>query len=358
MSADAVSPISRLTKPPALKPGDKVAAVTLSWGGPGTFPHRYLAGKMQFEKEFGLHVVESEHALRCPKWLAKNPRARAADLMAAFVDPSIKAIISTIGGDDSVRLLPYLDLDVIRRHPKIFMGYSDTTVTHLACFKAGLGSFYGPSFMSGFAENTGIFPYTAQWVRKTLFSTDPIGPIEPNTAGWTVERLEWADPDNQLRKRKCTASTGWKFLQGNGIVTGHLLGGCADVLEDLKGTPFWPSASDWTGAILFLETSELAPPPKLFRSWLRNYAAQGIFNRIAAILFGRPGGHTLTPENFDAYDHSLLQVVRDEEGLSWLPIISRMDFGHTDPMLTLPIGVRATIDCYQKTLTLNESAVS
>src|SRR4029079_4166907 len=129
-----------------------VATVSLSWGGPGAIPHRYEAGKAQLEKEFGVRVVEMKHTLRPAEWVAKNPRARADDLMEAFADPSIRGIISTIGGDDSVRILPHIDLDVIRRNPKVFLGYSDTTVTHLACLKAELATFYGPSIMAGFAE--------------------------------------------------------------------------------------------------------------------------------------------------------------------------------------------------------------
>jgi hypothetical protein len=126
-----------------LSPGDKVAAISLSWGGPGQFLHRYEAGKRQLQEEFGLEVVETRHALRDPKWLHRNPRARAEDLMEAFGDPAVSGVVSTIGGDDSIRLLPYLDPDVFRSNPKVFLGYSDTTVTHLALFKADLATFYG-----------------------------------------------------------------------------------------------------------------------------------------------------------------------------------------------------------------------
>ena len=101
---------------------------------------------------FGLIVVETTYALRDPEWISRNPQARADDLMRALADPTIKAIISMIGGEDSIRLLPYIDLNIIRTNPKIFMGYSDTTITHYICWKAGLSSFYGPSFMAGFAE--------------------------------------------------------------------------------------------------------------------------------------------------------------------------------------------------------------
>ncbi|MBN1139650.1 MAG: LD-carboxypeptidase, partial [Anaerolineae bacterium] len=190
-----------LIKPPKLQPGDRVATVSLSWGGPGEIPHRYNAGKRQLEAEFGVTVVEMPHTLADPEWIADNPRARAEDLMQAFADPTIRAIISTIGGDDSIRILPFLDLDMIRANPKIVMGYSDTTVTLLACLKAGLVSFYGPAIMSGFAENAGMFPYMVESVRRTLFSSEPVGAIAPNLDGWTVEHLDWADPENQARKR-------------------------------------------------------------------------------------------------------------------------------------------------------------
>jgi len=148
-----------IIKPKSLKAGGRVAAVTLSWGGPGLFPKRYEAGKKQFEQAFGLTVIETAHALADSDWIYSNPEARADDLMSAFEDDSISGIISTIGGEESLRILPYLDLETIRKHPKVFVGYSDTTVSHLACFKAGLVSFYGPAFMSGFAENCGMHAY-------------------------------------------------------------------------------------------------------------------------------------------------------------------------------------------------------
>ena len=110
-------------KPKMLRSGSRVAATSLSWGGPGTSPYRYQIGKQQFEEEFGVTVIETEHALRDTDWLAKNPKARAEDMMAAFADETIDGIISTIGGDDSIRTLPYLDLDLIRNNPKVFMGF-------------------------------------------------------------------------------------------------------------------------------------------------------------------------------------------------------------------------------------------
>jgi muramoyltetrapeptide carboxypeptidase LdcA involved in peptidoglycan recycling len=109
-----------MIKPPKLNKGDKVAAITLSRGGPGTFTHRFEAGKKQLEETFGVEVIPTQHALKSAEWIYRNPQARAEDLMAAFEDSSIKAIITTIGGEDSIRTIPYIDMNVIRRNPKIF----------------------------------------------------------------------------------------------------------------------------------------------------------------------------------------------------------------------------------------------
>ena len=112
-----------MIKPRKLNPGDKIATVSPSWGGPSVFPHRYQAGIRQLQEEFELQVVEMPNTLRDEDWLSRNPRARAEDLMQAFSDPSIKGIFATIGGDDSIRLLPFLDLNIIRNNQKVFLGY-------------------------------------------------------------------------------------------------------------------------------------------------------------------------------------------------------------------------------------------
>ena len=346
-----------MLKPQTLNPGDKIATVSLSWGGPGTFPQRYEAGKRQLQDEFGVHVVEMSNTLKDADWLARNPKARADDLMQAFADSSIKGVFSTIGGEDSIRLLPYLDLNVIRNNPKVFLGYSDTTISHLVCYKAGLVSFYGPSILLEFAENGGIFPYVAQSLRQTIFSSGVIGEVKPNTEGWTVERLDWGDPKNQERKRKLNPCTGWKFLQGTGVHHGHLLGGCIEVLDWTRGTEIFPETASWQNAILFLETSEDAPPPSYVSYTLRAFAALGVLRQLSGFLFGRPGGD-VTLHKFEEYDRAILQVVREEEGLTDLPIITSMDFGHTSPIFVLPYGVQAEIDCDNRRFSIIENAVT
>lgn len=343
-------------KPRILRPGSRIAAISLSWGGPGTVLHRYQIGKQQFEEEFGVTVIETEHALRGAVWLSKNPEARAEDLMTAFADASIDGIISTIGGEDSIRTLPYLDLDLIRDNPKVLMGYSDTTISHAACFKADTVSFYGPSFMAGFAENGGMFPYMVDAVRRTLFSDEPIGIIEPNRTGWTVEYLPWENPENQSIRRKLNPCTGWRFHQAEGVVEGTLFGGCVEVLDWLRGTDYFPSADDLRGAVLFLETSEEAPPPSILTEFVRCLAAMGILEGLGGILLGRPGGG-VDPNTFHEYDDALCKAVREEYGLDDLPIVTNMDFGHTDPMFVIPVGMKARIDSTKQEISIDEAAV-
>lgn len=134
-------------------------------------------------EEFGLEVVETAYALKDAEWLSAHPEARAADLMDAFTDPSIRGVIASIGGDDSIRLIPHLDLEVIRHNPKIFVGYSDPTAIHFACLKAGVTSLHGPTVMSGFAENGGMSRLTAATFRKVAFEAEPMGEVPPDTEG-------------------------------------------------------------------------------------------------------------------------------------------------------------------------------
>lgn len=341
-----------LKKPKRLTSRSRVAIVSPSWGGPATFPSRFEAGKRQFTEEFGIELVEMPHCRKPAEWLHKNPEARAEDLMHAFSDPSIDGIVASIGGDDAIRLVPYLDLKMIASNPKVFMGYSDTTTLHFACYKAGLSSFYGPSIMAGFAENAGIFPYMKDAVSKTIFSSEVVGTI-PEANEWTVEHLEWEQEENQNRKRQTSRPLGRSLLQGKGIAEGHLIGGCIDVFPMIIGTSIWPSANEFNGAILFLETSEEAPKTDDMQRILRNLGVQGILHRLSGILVGRPGGNV---SDLRQYDIAIQQTVSDEFGLSELPIFGQMDFGHTDPMCVLPYGAKTKIDCTTKEVTITESA--
>lgn len=342
-----------LIKPEKLQPGDKVATVSLSWGGAGDpeLRWRYEQGVKRLKDVFGLEVVAMPYSLKGSEFIYNHPEARAEDLMNAFKDPSIKAIFSNIGGVESIRLLPYIDFDVIRNKPKIFMGFSDTTIAHFICLKAGLTSFYGPAIMLDFAENVEMHDYTIEYVKRTLFSNEPIGKIEP-AKEWTSELLDWAIPEYRNRKRKMNPNHGPEVLQGSGKVSGRLIGGCIEVLEFMKGTELWPEPYIWEDSILFFETSEDKTEPKYITYWLRNYAAQGILQKAKGIIFAKPYGEVYYEEYKEA-----IRTVMNEYELTNLPILYNLNFGHTEPKFIIPYGALAEIDCENKAFSILESGV-
>jgi muramoyltetrapeptide carboxypeptidase LdcA involved in peptidoglycan recycling len=151
-------------------------------------------------------------------------------------------------------------------------------------------------------------------------------------------------------------SGGVNRLRGSGRVSGRLIGGCAEVLEMLKGTPWWPPPSYWDGCILFYGTSEEAPSEDLVLRWLRNYAAQGILSRLAGIILARPGGD-MGEARRKAQKAAVLRAL-DGAGLHQLSVLADLDFGHADPIATLPYGVMAEIDCKRASLSILEAAVT
>lgn len=346
-----------LIKPPKLNPGDKIATISLSWGGPGAFSYRYEIGKKRLETIFGLEVVHTKHALKDADWLHNNPKVRAEDLMDAFLDPSIKGIFSTVGGDEAIRLLPYVDLEVIRKNPKIFLGYSDTTVNHFMCLKAGLRSFYGPAVMTAFAENVEMHSYSIEGIKRVLFLNEIIGDLPYNKEGWTKEYLEWSIQANQNSQRHLNPPVDWNFVGAcKELGRGRLIGGCVEVLQMLNGTSLWPECKVWENSILFLETSEEGMSVDHFRRFLRNLGAQGILESINGLLFSKPGGSQVHAPQFVEYENAILTVLK-ECNLTYIPVVTNMDFGHSDPQWTLPYGCLAEINPIERKVTLLESGV-
>lgn len=292
-----------------------------------------------------------ENTLKGSDYIYKNPQKRAEDLMNAFKDKSIKGIFSCIGGDESIRILPYIDYDIIRKNPKVFIGYSDTTVSHFICLKAGISSFYGPSVLAEFAENVKMFDYTKYWFEKAIFDINSIGEIIPSDI-WTSEYLPW-DISNKDIQRNTYKNEGYEILQGNEIVKGCLIGGCIEVLEMIKGTEIWPSREQWENSILFIETSEDTPEPTYLEYWLRNYGSQGILSLVNGIVIGKPYDN----KYYEEYKQVILKIVRDELGLKNLPIMYNMNFGHTSPIITIPYGCLAEIDCDKSMFKILETGV-
>lgn len=344
--------MKELLKPQKLNRGDKVACVSLSWGGAGDpeILWRYEQGKQRLEQIFGLNAVEMEHTLKGSDYIYENPQKRAEDLMNAFLDPEIKAIIACIGGIDSIRMLPFIDFNVIHNNPKIFMGYSDSTTTHLICYKAGVSSVYGPTLLVDFAENVAMDDYTIEFIRKTLFSEEPVGIIPP-AKEWTSEHLPWRIENKNIQRKK-KINQDYELLQGKGCVQGRLIGGCIEVFDMLRGTELFPELSAFDHAILFLETSEDKPPVWFIEVALRIYGINGILGRIRGILFAKPQDE----ENYHEYNEVIVKVLAEFHRED-LPVLVNMNFGHTEPKFCLPYGALAEINCEEKSFSIIEAAV-
>lgn len=337
-------------KPERLHIDDAVAIVSPSWGGPSVFPHVYDLG-INLLQAWGLRVVEYPTARMPAGELMGHPERRAADINQAFADPNVKAIIASIGGNDSVRILPHLDAGVIAANPKILLGYSDTTTLHVFCQLQGLVTLHGPSVMAGFSQMAALPDYAAH-VRHMLFVAAQNHVYRPY-AQYCDGYPDWRNAAKAGQINALHRHEGWRLLQGQGAVEGPLFGGCLDVLEMLRATNFWPAPDFWAGRMLFLETSEEAPSVEVVAGILRSYGALGIWDRVSALLVGRAARYSDADKL--ALDEALVAVIGGEYGRPDLPIVSNMDFGHTDPQMVLPLGVRARLDCASRSLQLVES---
>jgi muramoyltetrapeptide carboxypeptidase LdcA involved in peptidoglycan recycling len=260
----------------------------------------------------------------------------------------VKAIIAAIGGDHSCHLLPLLDFGLIRDHPKIFMGYSDITVLNVAIWKeTELVTFNGPTLLPEFAEYPKMFEYTERAMLRALTEAEPIGLIEP-APWWTEEFLDWEQKKDLTRPRKRQPSPGWTWLK-NGTAEGVLIGGCLSSLEHLRGTGYWP---DWQAAILFFETSEEKPPPEKVDSILMDYENMGVLDKLRGLVVGRPMDYT------GAEKEQLREVILERTSRYAFPVITDMDFGHTAPQFTIPVGCRARIDTDRQRFEIIDAAVT
>lgn len=342
--------MKELIKPKKLQAGDMVATVSSSWGGAGdeNILWRYQQGIERLKNIFGLKVVEMPNTLSGTDYIYQNPKKRAEDLMNAFLNPEIKGIFSCIGGNDSIRILPYIDFNIIHNNPKVFMGYSDTTTTNMICYKAGISSVYGPSVLNDFAENVAMDDYTIQSVKKTLFSDEPIGNILPSKE-WTSENLPWII-ENKNISRKRVKNSGYELLQGNDTVNGRLIGGCLEIFDSLRGTELFPQGEEFNDAILFLETSEDNPPAWYLEMTLRVYGVNGYLTNLKGMIFGKPY-HEMYQEEYKAAIMKVLAEFHRED----MPVLCNLNFGHTEPKFCIPYGAMAEIDCESKSFSILES---
>lgn len=349
-----------MIKPIRLKKGDKVAIVSLSRGmlGEEKFIHILDIAKKRLESEYNLEVVVMPNALKGIKYLYEHPEARAEDLMNAFKDESIKAIINAIGGDDTIRLLPYIDFNIIKNNPKIFMGFSDTTVNHLMMYKAGLVSYYGGSLMNNWGEYVEINEYTKNAFENAFFySSNQFEIVSAKYCSYADKKVYFSEENQNIKRETEEELIGYEVLQGTGKVQGKLLGGCVETFVYLMGTSLWPQLDEWKDKILFIEVSDEeknSEVPEYYFAWvLRNLEAQGIFKVIKGIIMGKPA----IKEKYDSYKEILFDIVSVDGQNKELPIIYNVNFGHAYPIGIIPIGLECELDCDKKTITIIESFV-
>ena len=342
-----------MIKPERLRKGDKVAIVSLSNGllGEKEFLHKYELGKKRLEEKFGLEVITMENTLKGIEYIYNHPEKRAEDLMNAFKDKSIKAIICSIGGDDTIRLLPYIDYEVIKNNPKVFMGFSDTTANHLMMQKAGIVSYYGPCLMCDFANYVDMYDYTENAVRELLIEAKENYEIR-KCDYWTNEHIEWCEENINKQKTRLKDEKGYEVIQGQGKVRGKLLGGCLDGFPIYNGTEVWPTLENWKDKILFFETSEDMPEPQYVTWYLRNLGAQGIFNVAKGIIVGKPQSEKYYEEYKEVYRKVLKEFGRED-----MPVLYNVNFGHSEPIGIIPYGIECELDLDKKTIRLLEKVV-
>lgn len=339
-----------MIKPSRLKKGDIIGVISPSWGGPSSYPHIYEEG-LNTLKKLGFKIKEFKSTKADADFIYNNPKVRADDIMNAFKDNETKAIICSIGGDDSIRVLEYLDKNIIISNPKIVMGFSDNAILNTYFNQLGLVTFNAPSIMAGFAQYSIFGKDFQKHIDQFLF----YGKInffknEKYLDGY----YDWND-ERSIEKSKnlfIDEKIGWQFLQGEGVFEGRLFGGCIEVLEFMKGTKYWPEKDFWKDKILFFETSEEHPKPEFVKWWLRNYGIQGIFDKINGIIFGRCARYSDLEKK--EFNENILKVVRGEFNNSKIPIITNFDIGHTDPQNIMPLGIKIRIDSDKKSITVVE----
>ena len=318
---------SPLIKPARLRKGDTIALVTPASGPfePSTIQKtKWRLENLGFRVKLGRHIGENYG------YLAGSDEARADDLHWAFQDSEVRAIVALRGGYGSARLLKYLDFDLIRRHPKILIGYSDITSLLLMVFKlAGLVTFHGPVGVSDFSE------YTLRYFWAAVGDSEPIGEID------------FPEPDDPYLPPNQT----WALHGGK--ATGELVGGNLTMVCASLGTPY---EIDTKGRLLFLE--DIGEEPYSIDRMLTQLDNAGKLDDAAGIVLGHC--EDCGPRKFEpAFSRTLSveEVYRDRLGHLRKPVLVDLPIGHLHDKLTVPLGVKATVDADRRKFIFEEAAV-
>ncbi len=304
----------KLIKPKALKEGDTIALVA---PGSPIYSEDEFNRMLSDLEGLGFNLRLGKHVRDQRGYLAGNDKDRAADLMRQFVDPRVDGIICIRGGWGCNRILPLLDFDVMRNHPKVFMGFSDITSLHMAIRKkAGLVTFHGPVGKSTWNQ------FTTEAFRRVV---------------WKGEKVTFNLPDD----------VNDAFPIKEGKATGILLGGNLTVLTSMIGSGYLPS---FRNAILFLE--DVGEDVYRIDRMLTQLKLAGILDQLNGFVFGKC-------TECEAGDNSLSlqQVFDDHLGSLDIPAFYGAMISHEEQNITLPIGVKAEMDAGSKTISLLEAGV-
>lgn len=323
--------------PPLLKAGDEIRVVAPSRGIRIIGTEARNIAKQRFEA-MGLKVSFGRHTTD-DNWDSFGTSAiadRVADINEAFADPAIKAVFTIIGGFNSNQLLPFLDYELIRNNPKIFCGFSDITALVNGIYaQTGMVCFLGPHY-SSMGMQKGI-DYTWQSLRHMLLES---GKQEVAASG------EWSDDPWFLdqEKREFIQNDGyWEINRGD--FEGTLVGGNLGTLVLLNGSPYRPEFKD--GTVLAVENNYTSGGDDAeFLRQLQAMAYQPDFAKVKGLLIGRfQKASGMTRDKLE-------YIVRHIPQLNGIPVMANLDFGHTTPLLTLPIGGTAESKAGRLTVTV------
>lgn len=341
-----------MQKLPKLRRGDNVAILSPSFAAPGAWPHVYELGLTRLRDVFGLDPVE----FSTTKKIGATGEERAMDLVAAFQDPEIKAIIATLGGDDQVTYIKNLPSEIFANNPKPFFGFSDNSHLCNFLFLNGIPSYYGASLFTQFAMQGEMDAFSVEYILHAMFDE---GEFELKRADEFNEiGLDWGDPTSLYTRRSYVQNDNW-YWDGEKNGEGLLWGGCIESVDEMlrHAVPI-PTLSQFEDIILMLESSEEIPDHGYVFRVLRALGERGILPRVKGVLIGRPQAWDFakqtTPEERATYRKEQREVI--VRGVRTynpnISIIQNLDFGHTNPQIPMPYGNKARIDASTKKISV------
>lgn len=310
--------------PDRLKTGDEVRVIAPAMSYSIFSEELKTIANKRFE-DLGLKLTFGKHINEKNDFTSSSIESRIEDLHDAFRDKNVKAIFTAIGGSNSNQLLKYIDWEIIKNNPKVFCGFSDITALNNSIFaKTGLVTYSGPHY-STFGQKL-HFDYTLDYIKKCLIYDEPFG-IKPSES-WSDDSW-YKDQD----KRNLIKNNGWLVIN-EGKATGIILGGNLCTFNLLHGTEYMP---DLNNSILFLEDDYLSNPETFDRD-LQSLIHLPDFNKVKGIVIGR------LQNKSEVTNDLLTQIIKTKKELNSIPVIANVDFGHTDPKVTLPIGGTVELD--------------